>query len=92
MPGLTMGAGLVPPLQLNLGSSATSGAVGGSAAGGGMGALNEGDWITQSTGTGNNAATATTTPAAQAAAVTATAHPLIIVALAVGVWWMCRHK
>lgn len=49
--------GPLPPLQLNLGSSATSSAGNnGTTAGGGMGALNEGDWITQVTGAGDNAA------------------------------------
>ena len=52
------GGSIVPPLQLSLGSSAGSGpAGGGSGSGAGMGALNQGDWIIQRTGTGNNSAT-----------------------------------
>lgn len=86
--------GMMPPLQLSLGSSASAGAYGGSTAGGGMGALNEGNWTIETTGAGNNSATATSsnTPAGQAAAVSATAHPLLVVALAVGAWWMLKHK
>lgn len=48
--------GMMPPLQLSMGSSASSDARGGSASGSGMGALNEGDWIIQNTGQGNNSA------------------------------------
>lgn len=94
MAGLSVGAGLVPPLQLNLGSSATSGAYGGSTAGGGMGALNEGNWITETTGTGNNSATATSTPTPNTAAVTAAAsgNPVMLILLAAGAWLMLRHK
>jgi hypothetical protein len=56
--------GMMPPLQLSLGSSASSDAKGGSASGGGMGALNEGDWIIQVTGNGDNGATTTKPQAA----------------------------
>lgn len=51
--------GMMPPLQLSMGSSASSDARGGSASGGGMGTLNEGDWIIQVTGNGDNGATTT---------------------------------
>jgi len=56
----TPGASLIPPLSLSMGSSATAGPTqGGSAGGAGMGALNQGDWIIQRTGTGNNSAVPT---------------------------------
>jgi hypothetical protein len=52
--------GMMPPLQLSLGSSAKSGdAQGGSSTGGGMGALNSGDWIIQ-TNTGSGGISAAT--------------------------------
>ncbi|MFC4932953.1 hypothetical protein [Massilia sp. GCM10023247] len=45
-------------MQLDMGSSAKSGdAQGGSASGQGWGAQNQGDWIIQRTGTGDNTAT-----------------------------------
>jgi len=38
--------GMMPPMQLSLGSSASTGPTqGGSATGGGMGSLSSGDWI-----------------------------------------------
>jgi hypothetical protein len=49
--------GMMPPLQLSLGSSAGADSRGGSAQGSGMGAINLGDWIIQTTGQGNNSAT-----------------------------------
>lgn len=49
--------GLVPPLNLSLGSQAQSGNASGGSGGSGMGSLNQGDWIIQRTGTGNNSAT-----------------------------------
>ena len=53
-------AGMIPPLQLSLGSSAKSGdAQGGSSSGGGMGALNSGDWIIQ-TNSGSGSISAAT--------------------------------
>lgn len=52
---------LVPPLNFSMGSSASAGPTGGGTVGaGGMGALTQGDWIIQRTGTGNNSATPTT--------------------------------
>ena len=50
--------GMMPPLQLSLGSSAKSGDASSSGSGSGMGSLMSGDWIIQRTGTGNNSATA----------------------------------
>lgn len=48
------GGSIVPPLQLSMGSSAQAGATkGGSAGGAGMGALNQGDWIIQKSGSGD---------------------------------------
>jgi hypothetical protein len=48
------GGSMIPPLQLSMPTSSTAGpAQGGSAAGGGMGALNQGDWIIQKSGTGD---------------------------------------
>ena len=45
---------MLPPLQLSSSTSATSGpAQGGSAGGAGFGALGEGDWIIQKSGTGD---------------------------------------
>jgi hypothetical protein len=49
--------GLVPPLNLSLGSGAQSGNASTGSGGSGMGSLNQGDWIIQRTGTGNNSAT-----------------------------------
>lgn len=52
--------GGMPPMQLDMGSSAKSGdAQGGSASGQGWGSMNQGDWIIQRTGTGNNSAVPT---------------------------------
>lgn len=91
MPGISTGAGLVPPLQLNLGSSASSDAKSGAFGGGtGVGALNEGSWIIQTTGVGNNGATATQTPASIDAA--KAGNPLLLIALAVGALWLVKHK
>lgn len=50
--------GLVPPLNLSLGSQARSGNASTGSGGSGMGSLNQGDWIIQKTGQGNNSATA----------------------------------
>jgi hypothetical protein len=50
--------GLVPPLNLSLGSSAQSGNAHGGTGGSGMGSLVQGDWTIQKTGQGNNSATA----------------------------------
>jgi hypothetical protein len=48
------GGSMIPPLQLSMGSSATAGpAQGGTAGGNGMGALNQGDWIIQKSGSGD---------------------------------------
>jgi hypothetical protein len=48
---------MMPPLQLDFGSSAKSGdAKGGVASGTGWGAQNQGDWIIQKSGTGDNSA------------------------------------
>ena len=49
--------GLIPPLNLSLGSSAKSGNAQGGTGGYGMGTLSQGDWIIQKTGQGNNSAT-----------------------------------
>ena len=91
MAGISQGAGLIPPLQLSFGSSASSGAKGGETSGGGMGALNEGNWITQTTGTGNNASTATSTPTTAAGAA-ASGNPMMLVLLGVAAWLMLRKK
>lgn len=90
MPGISTGVGLIPPLQLSFGSSAASDARGGSTAGGGMGALNEGNWTIQTTGTGNNAATSTSTPVTAAGA--AGGNRMMLLMLAAGALWMFRHK
>jgi len=51
-------AGMIPPLHLSLGSGASSGPTqGGSANGGGMGSLSGGDWIIQTSGSGDISAT-----------------------------------
>jgi hypothetical protein len=48
------GGSLIPPLQLSMPTSSSTGPTqGGSAAGGGMGALNQGDWIIQKSGSGD---------------------------------------
>ena len=55
-----MAGTLVPPLHLSLGSGASNGPTqGGSASGGGMGALNSGDWIIQ-TNSGSGSISAAT--------------------------------
>lgn len=50
--------GMMPPLQLSLGSSAKSGDASSMGGASGMGSLSQGDWIIQKTGAGNNSATA----------------------------------
>lgn len=50
--------GMMPPMQLSLGSSAKSGDASSAGGASGMGSLSQGDWIIQRTGTGNNSATA----------------------------------
>ena len=50
--------GMMPPLQLSLGSSAQSGQASSSGGASGMGSMHQGDWIIQKTGQGNNSATA----------------------------------
>jgi hypothetical protein len=50
--------GMFPPLQLSLGSTAHAGNASTGTGGAGMGSLNQGDWIIQKTGQGNNSATA----------------------------------
>lgn len=73
--------GMMPPLQLSFGSSASSGPTsGGTVGAGGMGALTQGDWIIQRTGTGNNSAT----PAAQ--------NKLTMLALGAAVVWFLMRK
>lgn len=49
--------GMIPPLNLSLGASAQSGNSSTGTGGAGMGSLNQGDWIIQKTGKGNNSAT-----------------------------------
>jgi hypothetical protein len=75
--------GMIPPLQLSLGSSAGADSKGGSAIGGGMGALNEGDWIIQTTGNGDNGAT-TTKPQASSSL-------LMAGAVVVAAWLIARR-
>jgi hypothetical protein len=55
--------GMMPPLQLSLGSSAKSGDASSQGGASGMGSLSQGAWNVnfQSTGTGNNSSTATQT-------------------------------
>lgn len=72
---------LVPPLNLSMGSSASTGPNGGGTVGaGGMGALTQGDWIIQRTGTGNNSAT----PAAN--------NQLMMLAVGAAVVWFLMRK
>jgi hypothetical protein len=62
--------GMMPPMQLDMGSSAKSGdAQGGSASGQGWGAQNQGDWIIQRTGTGDNSAVPTSSSGLMMAAI-----------------------
>lgn len=72
--------GMMPPLQLSMGSSAASESYGGSASGGGMGAINQGDWIIQRTGKGNNSAV----PSSQQ-------NWLLLAAVAAGAWFLARR-
>jgi hypothetical protein len=76
------GAGsLIPPLSLSMGSSATAGPTqGGSAGGAGMGALNQGDWIIQRTGTGNNSAVPTSSSS------------WVMLAIGAGVAWFLARR
>jgi hypothetical protein len=76
--------GMMPPLKLSMGSSASSDARGGSASGGGMGTLNQGDWIIQVTGNGDNGAT-TTKPQA-------TSSTLLIAGAIVAAAWLIARR
>jgi hypothetical protein len=76
--------GMIPPLQLSLGSSAGADSKGGSTSGGGMGALNEGDWIIQVTGNGDNGAT-TTKP------LVPSSNWMIAIAAAAAAWFLARR-
>lgn len=75
----------MPPMNFDMGSTATATATsgpaqGGSASGSGMGALNSGDWIIQTTGTGNNSA------------VPATTNQLLWLAIGAGVVWFLMRR
>jgi hypothetical protein len=78
---------MMPPLQLSFGSSAKSDARGGSLGGDGAGALNEGDWIVQTTGQGDNTAIPPARPQAQPRS-----SVLLYSALAVGAAWLLLHR
>jgi hypothetical protein len=67
--------------SLDMGSSAKSGdAKGGVASGTGWGTMNQGDWIVQRTGTGDNAATPTSS------------KQMTYLAIGAGLLWLLTHR
>lgn len=74
----------IPPLQMSMGSSAKSDAIGGSGLGnGGMGALNQGDWIFQTTENGDNSATPSPKPAPAG-------NGLMLALIGAGAWFLLK--
>ena len=76
---------MLPPLQLSLGSSAHAGNSSTGTGGAGMGSLNQGDWIIQRTGTGNNSATALPDLGGGG-------NGLLLVAIGAGVAWFLLRR
>ncbi|MES2367201.1 MAG: hypothetical protein V4563_15090 [Pseudomonadota bacterium] len=79
---------MMPPMNFNLGSSATSKAEGGVLGNTQQGGLNEGDWITQWTENGDNTAVPSPKPVQPTplASVAATGNVGMIALIAVVAW------